>query len=155
MPTSVACVCLFRADLTSTCRRVHRAGLMRLSGNVSVFMSTTPPTSRSGRPVSVMVVFNTPNPLRKISWVNRLHLAKMAQSRSCVCVFWYKLLHISLCDELTWTESFYKLIDRWHQLLWRHPLSNYNLWGNSSMLYETFFFIVLFQSKLLRSIKIV
>ncbi|KAI5623008.1 rho guanine nucleotide exchange factor 10-like protein isoform X2 [Silurus asotus] len=35
--------------------------------------------SRSGRPVSFMVVFNTPSPLSKISWVNRLHLAKIAQ----------------------------------------------------------------------------
>uniref|UniRef100_A0A4W5KIN5 Rho guanine nucleotide exchange factor (GEF) 10-like a n=1 Tax=Hucho hucho TaxID=62062 RepID=A0A4W5KIN5_9TELE len=35
--------------------------------------------SRSGRPVSFMVVFNTPSPLSKISWVNRLHLAKVAQ----------------------------------------------------------------------------
>ncbi|GAA6067008.1 rho guanine nucleotide exchange factor 10-like protein isoform X1 [Tachysurus ichikawai] len=26
-----------------------------------------------------MVVFNTPSPLSKISWVNRLHLAKTAQ----------------------------------------------------------------------------
>ncbi|XP_067447266.1 rho guanine nucleotide exchange factor 10-like protein isoform X1 [Thunnus thynnus] len=34
---------------------------------------------KSGRPVSIMVVFNTPNPLSKISWVNRLHLAKIAQ----------------------------------------------------------------------------
>ncbi|XP_018581386.2 rho guanine nucleotide exchange factor 10-like protein isoform X2 [Scleropages formosus] len=34
---------------------------------------------KSGRPVSFMVVFNTPSPLSKISWVNRLHLAKMAQ----------------------------------------------------------------------------
>ncbi|KAL4646009.1 rho guanine nucleotide exchange factor 10-like protein isoform X1 [Arapaima gigas] len=34
---------------------------------------------RSGRPMSFMVVFNTPNPLSKISWVNRLHLAKIAQ----------------------------------------------------------------------------
>lgn len=33
---------------------------------------------RSGRPISVMVVFITPNPLSKISWVNRLHLAKIA-----------------------------------------------------------------------------
>ncbi|XP_056129365.1 rho guanine nucleotide exchange factor 10-like protein [Lampris incognitus] len=33
---------------------------------------------KSGRPVSIMVVFNTPNPLSKISWVNRLHLAKIA-----------------------------------------------------------------------------
>nr|XP_020637761.1 rho guanine nucleotide exchange factor 10-like protein isoform X6 [Pogona vitticeps] len=33
---------------------------------------------KSGRPVSVMVVFITPNPLSKISWVNRLHLAKIA-----------------------------------------------------------------------------
>ncbi|KAL2090467.1 hypothetical protein ACEWY4_012730 [Coilia grayii] len=35
---------------------------------------------KSGRPVSFMVVLNTPSPLSKISWVNRLHLAKMAQS---------------------------------------------------------------------------
>uniref|UniRef100_A0A8B9HI57 Rho guanine nucleotide exchange factor (GEF) 10-like a n=1 Tax=Astyanax mexicanus TaxID=7994 RepID=A0A8B9HI57_ASTMX len=35
---------------------------------------------KSGRPVSFMVVFNTPSPLSKISWVNRLHLAKIAQS---------------------------------------------------------------------------
>ncbi|XP_042562538.1 rho guanine nucleotide exchange factor 10-like protein, partial [Clupea harengus] len=34
---------------------------------------------KSGRPVSFMVVFNTPNSLSKISWVNRLHLAKIAQ----------------------------------------------------------------------------
>ncbi|KAM7405481.1 hypothetical protein PAMP_012740 [Pampus punctatissimus] len=34
---------------------------------------------KSGRPVSIMVVFNTPSPLSKISWVNRLHLAKIAQ----------------------------------------------------------------------------
>ncbi|XP_061688595.1 rho guanine nucleotide exchange factor 10-like protein isoform X2 [Syngnathoides biaculeatus] len=34
---------------------------------------------KSGRPVSFMVVFNTPNPVSKISWVNRLHLAKIAQ----------------------------------------------------------------------------
>ncbi|XP_053136520.1 rho guanine nucleotide exchange factor 10-like protein isoform X14 [Hemicordylus capensis] len=33
---------------------------------------------KSGRPISVMVVFITPNPLSKISWVNRLHLAKIA-----------------------------------------------------------------------------
>ncbi|CAL8336914.1 unnamed protein product [Merluccius merluccius] len=32
---------------------------------------------KSGRPVSFMVVFNTPSPLSKISWVNRLHLAKI------------------------------------------------------------------------------
>lgn len=32
---------------------------------------------RSGRPISFMVVFITPNPLSKISWVNRLHLAKI------------------------------------------------------------------------------
>lgn len=37
--------------------------------------------SRSGRPVSFMVVFNTPNPLSKISWVNRLHLTKIAQRK--------------------------------------------------------------------------
>lgn len=34
---------------------------------------------KSGRPVSFMVVLNTPSPLSKISWVNRLHLAKIAQ----------------------------------------------------------------------------
>ncbi|XP_043917752.1 rho guanine nucleotide exchange factor 10-like protein isoform X2 [Protopterus annectens] len=33
---------------------------------------------KSGRPVSFMVVFNTPSPTSKISWVNRLHLAKIA-----------------------------------------------------------------------------
>ncbi|XP_054857417.1 rho guanine nucleotide exchange factor 10-like protein isoform X2 [Eublepharis macularius] len=33
---------------------------------------------KSGRPISVMVVFITPSPLSKISWVNRLHLAKIA-----------------------------------------------------------------------------
>ncbi|XP_057217655.1 rho guanine nucleotide exchange factor 10-like protein isoform X2 [Triplophysa rosa] len=33
---------------------------------------------KSGRPVSFTVVFNTPSPLSKISWVNRLHLAKIA-----------------------------------------------------------------------------
>uniref|UniRef100_A0AAV2M798 DH domain-containing protein n=1 Tax=Knipowitschia caucasica TaxID=637954 RepID=A0AAV2M798_KNICA len=33
---------------------------------------------KSGRPVSFMVVFNTQTPLSKISWVNRLHLAKIA-----------------------------------------------------------------------------
>uniref|UniRef100_A0A8P4GAL7 Rho guanine nucleotide exchange factor (GEF) 10-like b n=1 Tax=Dicentrarchus labrax TaxID=13489 RepID=A0A8P4GAL7_DICLA len=36
---------------------------------------------KSGRPVSIMVVFNTPSPICKISWVNRLHLAKIAQSK--------------------------------------------------------------------------
>ncbi|KAL1021346.1 hypothetical protein UPYG_G00012080 [Umbra pygmaea] len=34
---------------------------------------------KSGRPVNFMVVFNTPSPLSKIYWVNRLHLAKIAQ----------------------------------------------------------------------------
>ncbi|KAG8431469.1 hypothetical protein GDO86_018618 [Hymenochirus boettgeri] len=33
---------------------------------------------KSGRPTSFMVVFITPNPLSKISWVNRMHLAKIA-----------------------------------------------------------------------------
>ncbi|NXO70570.1 ARGAL protein, partial [Phainopepla nitens] len=33
--------------------------------------------AKSGRPISVMVVFITPSPLSKISWVNRLHLAKI------------------------------------------------------------------------------
>uniref|UniRef100_A0A3P8Y133 Rho guanine nucleotide exchange factor (GEF) 10-like a n=1 Tax=Esox lucius TaxID=8010 RepID=A0A3P8Y133_ESOLU len=37
---------------------------------------------KSGRPVSFMVVFNTPSPLSKISWVNRLHLAKIAQEEN-------------------------------------------------------------------------
>ncbi|XP_078026510.1 rho guanine nucleotide exchange factor 10-like protein isoform X2 [Epinephelus lanceolatus] len=35
---------------------------------------------KSGRPVSISVVFNTPSPLSKISWVNSLHLAKIAQA---------------------------------------------------------------------------
>ncbi|XP_010782576.1 rho guanine nucleotide exchange factor 10-like protein [Notothenia coriiceps] len=39
---------------------------------------------KSGRPVSFMVVLNTPNPLSKISWVNRLHLAKIAQLSAVV-----------------------------------------------------------------------
>ncbi|CAN9511965.1 unnamed protein product [Ophioblennius macclurei] len=60
---------------------------------------------KSGRPVSFMVVFNTPNPLSKISWVNRLHLAKIAlreeNSPGWLCgedegktgaPFWYPLL---------------------------------------------------------------
>ncbi|XP_026853876.2 rho guanine nucleotide exchange factor 10-like protein isoform X1 [Electrophorus electricus] len=34
---------------------------------------------KSGRPVSFTVLFNTPSPISKISWVNRLHLAKIAQ----------------------------------------------------------------------------
>nr|XP_046252335.1 rho guanine nucleotide exchange factor 10-like protein isoform X2 [Scatophagus argus] len=34
---------------------------------------------KSGRPVNIMMVFNTPSPLSKISWVNWLHLAKIAQ----------------------------------------------------------------------------
>ncbi|XP_042348552.1 rho guanine nucleotide exchange factor 10-like protein [Plectropomus leopardus] len=34
---------------------------------------------KSGRPVSISVVFNTPSPLSKVSWVNRLHFAKIAQ----------------------------------------------------------------------------
>uniref|UniRef100_A0A8B9JUU2 Rho guanine nucleotide exchange factor (GEF) 10-like b n=1 Tax=Astyanax mexicanus TaxID=7994 RepID=A0A8B9JUU2_ASTMX len=34
---------------------------------------------KSGRPVSFTVVFNTPSPISKISWVNRLHLAKISQ----------------------------------------------------------------------------
>ncbi len=36
---------------------------------------------RSGRPVSFTVVFSTPSPISKISWVNRLHLAKITQSK--------------------------------------------------------------------------
>ncbi|XP_030586314.1 rho guanine nucleotide exchange factor 10-like protein isoform X1 [Archocentrus centrarchus] len=66
---------------------------------------------KSGRPVSFMVVFNTPNPLSKISWVNRLHLAKIAlreeNSPGWLCgedegkttaPFWYPLLacHMSV-----------------------------------------------------------
>ena len=38
---------------------------------------SSPSCRRSGRPISFMVVFITPNPLSKISWVNRLHLAKI------------------------------------------------------------------------------
>ncbi|XP_056130102.1 rho guanine nucleotide exchange factor 10-like protein [Lampris incognitus] len=34
---------------------------------------------KSGHAVSFMVVFNTPSPLSKICWVNRIHLAKIAQ----------------------------------------------------------------------------
>ncbi|XP_045888409.1 rho guanine nucleotide exchange factor 10-like protein isoform X4 [Micropterus dolomieu] len=40
---------------------------------------------KSGRPVSFMVVLNTPSPLSKISWVNRLHLAKIALRLSWLC----------------------------------------------------------------------
>uniref|UniRef100_A0A3B3ZXK9 DH domain-containing protein n=1 Tax=Periophthalmus magnuspinnatus TaxID=409849 RepID=A0A3B3ZXK9_9GOBI len=60
---------------------------------------------KSGRPVSFMVVFNTPNPLSKISWVNRLHLAKIAlreentpgwlcgeDEGKTMSPFWYPLL---------------------------------------------------------------
>ncbi|XP_075046729.1 rho guanine nucleotide exchange factor 10-like protein isoform X1 [Mixophyes fleayi] len=36
-------------------------------------------SDKSGRPMSFMVLFLTPNPLSKISWVNRMHLAKIAQ----------------------------------------------------------------------------
>uniref|UniRef100_UPI00398F8204 rho guanine nucleotide exchange factor 10-like protein n=1 Tax=Pristiophorus japonicus TaxID=55135 RepID=UPI00398F8204 len=36
---------------------------------------------KSGRPVSFMVVFNTPNARSKISWVNRLHMAKVALTK--------------------------------------------------------------------------
>ncbi|KAM8927225.1 rho guanine nucleotide exchange factor 10-like protein isoform 1-T1 [Pelodytes ibericus] len=35
-------------------------------------------SDKSGRPLSFTVLFITPNPLSKISWVNRLHLAKIA-----------------------------------------------------------------------------
>uniref|UniRef100_A0A8C2B8F6 Rho guanine nucleotide exchange factor (GEF) 10-like b n=1 Tax=Cyprinus carpio TaxID=7962 RepID=A0A8C2B8F6_CYPCA len=35
---------------------------------------------KSGHPVSFTVVFSTPSPISKISWVNRLHLAKIALS---------------------------------------------------------------------------
>ncbi|KAK7913430.1 hypothetical protein WMY93_013641 [Mugilogobius chulae] len=64
---------------------------------------------KSGRPVSFMVVFNTPNPLSKISWVNRLHLAKIAlreeNTPGWLCgedegktmpPFWYPLLSCHL-----------------------------------------------------------
>ncbi|XP_069567386.1 rho guanine nucleotide exchange factor 10-like protein isoform X1 [Brachyistius frenatus] len=66
---------------------------------------------KSGRPVSFMVVFNTPNPLSKISWVNRLHLAKIAlreenspgwlcgeDEGKTIAPFWYPLLacHMSV-----------------------------------------------------------
>ncbi|XP_053307873.1 rho guanine nucleotide exchange factor 10-like protein [Spea bombifrons] len=33
---------------------------------------------KSGRPLSFMALFITPNPLSKITWVNRMHLAKIA-----------------------------------------------------------------------------
>eukprot|EP00062_Callorhinchus_milii_P012687 gi/632960267/ref/XP_007896095.1/ PREDICTED: rho guanine nucleotide exchange factor 10-like protein [Callorhinchus milii] len=74
---------------------------------------------KSGRPVSFMVVFNTLNPLRKISWVNRLHMAKVALSKEnqpgWLCLeddgkmkapFWCPLLacrlpmHTSKCQDL-------------------------------------------------------
>ncbi|CAH2318419.1 rho guanine nucleotide exchange factor 10 isoform X2 [Pelobates cultripes] len=35
-------------------------------------------SDKSGRPLSFMALFITPNPLSKISWVNRMHLAKIA-----------------------------------------------------------------------------
>ncbi|XP_051947211.1 rho guanine nucleotide exchange factor 10-like protein isoform X2 [Xyrauchen texanus] len=35
-------------------------------------------SDKSGRPVTFTVVFSTPSPISKISWVNRLHLAKIA-----------------------------------------------------------------------------
>ncbi|XP_075697044.1 rho guanine nucleotide exchange factor 10-like protein [Rhinoderma darwinii] len=35
-------------------------------------------SDKTGRPMSFMVLFLTPNPLSKISWVNRMHLAKIA-----------------------------------------------------------------------------
>ncbi|XP_068995378.1 rho guanine nucleotide exchange factor 10-like protein isoform X2 [Embiotoca jacksoni] len=44
-------------------------------------MSVPGKPDKSGRPVSIMVVFNTPSPLSKISWVNRLHLTKMAHRK--------------------------------------------------------------------------
>ncbi|CAI5782987.1 guanine nucleotide exchange factor 10 isoform X5 [Podarcis lilfordi] len=60
---------------------------------------------KSGRPVNVMVVFITPNPLSKISWVNRLHLAKIAlreenqpgwlcpeEDKKCKAPFWCPIL---------------------------------------------------------------
>lgn len=50
----------------------------QLSTDVSVCLCLL---CRSGRPVSFMVVLNTPSPLSKISWVNRLHLAKVAQRK--------------------------------------------------------------------------
>uniref|UniRef100_A0A452G3X8 DH domain-containing protein n=1 Tax=Capra hircus TaxID=9925 RepID=A0A452G3X8_CAPHI len=40
---------------------------------------------KSGRPISFMVVFITPNPLSKISWVNRLHLAKIGLREWLAC----------------------------------------------------------------------
>ncbi|TSM04821.1 Rho guanine nucleotide exchange factor 10-like protein [Bagarius yarrelli] len=49
---------------------------------------------KSGRPVSFTVVFNTPSPISKISWVNRLHLAKVAQKddQKTKPPFWCPLL---------------------------------------------------------------
>ncbi|KAJ7420516.1 Rho guanine nucleotide exchange factor 10 like protein [Pitangus sulphuratus] len=60
---------------------------------------------KSGRPISVMVVFITPSPLSKISWVNRLHLAKIGlreenqpgwlcpdEDKKCKAPFWCPIL---------------------------------------------------------------
>lgn len=63
--------------------RVHQWGVESTSGHVMVFsvsdeMCVCVCVCRSGRPVSFMVVLDTPSPLSKISWVNRLHLAKVA-----------------------------------------------------------------------------
>lgn len=100
MPTGVACVCLYQANLTSECQEFHvgpaqsrgsevrfyqadvcSPGLQSIFECSCGFVSTVLFAPRSGRPVSIMVVFNTPSPLSKISWVNRLHLAAIAQSK--------------------------------------------------------------------------
>lgn len=60
-------------------------------------------STRSGRPVSFMVVFNTPNPLSKISWVNRLHLAKIALRKHTQTHTFTKA-----CSSLTQTERIMK-----------------------------------------------
>uniref|UniRef100_A0A3P8TZU7 Rho guanine nucleotide exchange factor 10 like n=1 Tax=Amphiprion percula TaxID=161767 RepID=A0A3P8TZU7_AMPPE len=73
--------------------------------NIYSAEETTGPGDFTGRPVSFMVVFNTPNPLSKISWVNRLHLAKIAlreenspgwlcgeDDGKTIASFWYPLL---------------------------------------------------------------
>lgn len=62
----------------SKCLNLNIDLCVHASQSESVFVCACVFSCRSGRPVSFMVVFNTPNPLSKISWVNRLHLAKIA-----------------------------------------------------------------------------
>lgn len=80
MSTSVAYVWLSLPLLTGgdSVSRLDRTGLV-CDSLITVLLSV-----RSGRPVKVTVVFNTPNPLSKLSWVNHLHLTKIAQGKLCV-----------------------------------------------------------------------